>query len=423
MLDIELLREITKVWLILSSKKKMSLKKIITRIPKERISAEDLKKPEVAKQVSEDGYYDVMHNVSNSTITALEFLTNLGYLEKRQDTMYHVEFAYEAHPYTPFISPFGWVAINPNSISNFGSKTFDSREYKSFDETAMIFKSQQLEGMHPHITLFDYRVSFSYNAVVYEVKDKYFDTIKLSRCEKDCKLIVHLAEPYITSDGKKDSKTLKPLDEIPEEKFLSGSNAIDPFVEKLEWKKKSIGVVVHDDTAFFIVPKDVVEPEKETIFFGGKMPDFFDRGLFSRENFLSRVFEDSIAHFLATQYNYQVQIRLKPSYMNQQEIDVFGEKGVDPKTITVCECKLRIGSTPISLEEIRYFNKKIEKIRENESKRGQISFHFWFATNTTVVEDGVKEFAKVNKIELKLARLSSDWQRRSDFKVEEISNL
>jgi len=418
-MDAEELDELRRTWSTLTLRKRMPVKKVYDRVPKDRISAEDLKKPEVAEEVQKFGFYDVKHVLSDKTVKALELLTALGYLEKRTDTFYQVGYVYEAHPYVPYISPFGSVAIKPNTKFHQSHRTFDSGEYKIFQETAMIFKNQLLDKMHKHITIFNYGLEFSYETTVYELKDRYFDAFTVGYAPGENKLIVHLAEPYVTSDGKRDVKHHKQLEEIPQDVFLAGSVAVDHFVDRLEWKKKSIGVVVRDDETFFIVPKEVAEEEEErhSVF---QMPDFFDKGLYSPENFFSRVFEDSVAHYLKISQDYEAEQRVKPDYLNGGEIDVFAEKGVSPKKIMVCECKLRFEDAPINMDEITYFQTKAEKIRQNESKRGNVSFDFWFVTNTDKLAEGVKAFASEHKIELKNARLTSGWKKRADFKVEEI---
>lgn len=417
----ETLVEVTRIWSILTSDKKKAVRRVFNRIPKERLSEEDLKRPEVAEQIAKSGFYDIDHALPEKAVAALDFLTDLGYLEKRNDTFYHVSFVYEAHPYVPYISPFGWVSIRHNSVSQMATMTFDSKEYQLFEATAKELKIQILDQMHKHITLFDYGLDFSYDSIVYEMKDKYFDAIKLSHSLKENRFVVHLAEPYVTSDGKKDRKSLKALEEIPETAFLSGSSEIDKYIQKLEWKKKSIGVVIPENEAFFLVPKDIAEEkEQEGSFLAREVPDFFDKGLYSPENFLSRVFEDSVTGYLISKFGYDATARLKPSYLDGKEIDVFAEKGISPKQITVCECKLRFNDGPITLDEVKYFHSKALKIKENESRRGGITFSFWLVTNTGKFGKDVENFAKENGIELQVARLTSDWRKRADFKVEEI---
>jgi hypothetical protein len=423
MIDPEMAEEISRVWRTLTFEKRMLARRILERIPKERISQEDLKKPHIAEQVEKHGYFDIDFTLQPKTVKALEFLTELGYLEKRKETMYKVSYAFEAHPYVPYISPFGWVGISPKSVSTFSHKTFDTQEFKLFEETAGVFRRQIRDGMHKHITMFDYSVSHSYEAVIYEMKDAYFDAIMISDTIEG-ELVVHLAEPYVTSDGKTDRKTQKALQQVPQEVFLAGISEMDKYVEMLEWKKKSIGVIMVGDKAFFVTPRAGAVKEEEQTPDTFRTPDFFDSGLFSPENFRSRVFEDSTANYLQSEHDYKATARMKLQYLGGLEIDVFAERGSPNKrTITVCECKLRFDDAAIMLDEVEQFKRKIAKIKENESKRGEVKYYFWLVTNTEKSEYGVKELAKQHGIELKRARLSKDWMKRADFKIEEITSL
>lgn len=144
---------------------------------------------------------------------------------------------------------------------------------------------------------------------------------------------------------------------------------------------------------------------------------------FSEENFLSRRFEEQVAAYLVRRFNYDAAVGIKPAYLDGKEIDVLAEKGVMPKTITVCECKLRLNESPITIQELNDFAEKIVKIKQNETKRGEVKFFFWFVSNTDRTEDGVKESAKKERIELMKAELSKNWKGRSDWSVVEINTF
>ncbi len=144
---------------------------------------------------------------------------------------------------------------------------------------------------------------------------------------------------------------------------------------------------------------------------------------FSEENFLSRRFEEQVASYLVRKFNYGYAVSMKPYYLDGKEIDVLAEKGVMPKTITVCECKLRLNDSPITMQEVNDFAEKIVKIKQNETKRGEVTFYSWFVTNTDKLEEGVREFTKKEGIELKRAKLSNNWKHRSDWSVLEIKPL
>ncbi len=144
---------------------------------------------------------------------------------------------------------------------------------------------------------------------------------------------------------------------------------------------------------------------------------------FSEENFLSRRFEEQVSAYLVRTFNYDAAVGIKPAYLDGKEIDVLAEKGVMPKTITVCECKLRLNESPIAIQELNDFAEKIVRIKQNETKRGEVKFFFWFVSNTDKSEGGVKEFAKKEGMELKKAELSKNWKGRSDWSVVEINTF
>jgi hypothetical protein len=134
------------------------------------------------------------------------------------------------------------------------------------------------------------------------------------------------------------------------------------------------------------------------------------------------MFNDSVGFYLHQKHGYSTRVRYLPAYLKGKEIDVFAEKNVDPKYITICECKLRLSGSPISMDEIEYFEEKISVIRAEERRRGNVKFHFWFVTNIEDVEKDALEHAYDVGIKLKRAILPYNWEQRSEWSVIELKD-
>src|SRR5919108_2490930 len=130
----------------------------------------------------------------STKIEILDKLVELGYIEKRSDTVYFVHFYFEAHPYVPRVGWQGIVGIASKSQVTNKTLILDSRQYANFMESAKIFKNQCSAGMHKHITQFSYADMFHYETIVYELYDIFFDAIYVDYSESDQKLYVKLVE-------------------------------------------------------------------------------------------------------------------------------------------------------------------------------------------------------------------------------------
>ena len=151
-----------------------------------------------------------------------------------------------------------------------------------------------------------------------------------------------------------------------------------------------------------------------------KMPNYLAGDVLSYPNYMSRIFEDATADYLRQKYGYDAYTRIKPDYLENKEIDVFGVRSVLPRQIAVCECKLRFNVSPITMTEITSFYEKILKIKENEGKRGDTIFHFWFVSNSEIYEEGVHDYAKNVGIVMMKAELSANWEKRANWKVKSV---
>ena len=208
----EMAENITQVWRELMMSKKLLADFIYIRHHKEDLSNEDLKKSEVAAQIKQHGYFDVRRSLHTEQINALEKLVELGYIDKKVDTIHQIHFSYEAHPYVPYVGWQGIVGITSKSTARNQTLSLDTNEYKNFKESAKIFRNQFQSGKHKHITLFEYIEGIQYETTIYEVKDKYFDSFFLNYSVNKKRFIVRLVEPFthtINERSRKDWKTLE----------------------------------------------------------------------------------------------------------------------------------------------------------------------------------------------------------------------
>jgi len=131
------------------------------------------------------------------------------------------------------------------------------------------------------------------------------------------------------------------------------------------------------------------------------------------DNLLSYKFEQEVESYLRREHNYAYTCcRYKPPYLGK-ELDVYASKGGKNVTITICECKLRLGKQPINEEEVEYFSKKTIALREYEQQKAnkegrQVSVHSWFVTNIDEVEEDAIKIAKKNRIEIKKANIPNN---------------
>jgi hypothetical protein len=421
--DVEAKKAIAQAWLLLSQKGTVQAKQVFNRLTKDNVDFIGLKSEEAKKQIESKGYYEVATEQSKEILSALDCLVSLGYLAKRRDTLFHVGFYYMAYPYVPNVSPLGSVGVAVETNIQSKQLELNSDQYKRFLESAKILKSEVLGGRHRHITQFDYGTLFSYDTDVYQTNPPFFDSLSLQFDDSKQSLRVDLTEPFVERKDKTDSKNWRRIGELPEEVFLSRPDEVRQTCESLNWKKKLIGILLVDGAAYFVPQPDRVEEVRAEMQRGPPVPSFLGEKVFAFENYMSRIFEDATADYLRKTFQYNATPRYKPEYLQDGEIDVFAEKGIMPKDITICECKLRFNEAPINIDELKGFEKKVVLAREKEGARGQIKFFFWFVTNAGALDADVRDYAAKTGIEIMHSTLSENWQRRSDWTVSRISKL
>jgi hypothetical protein len=406
--------------------KRVYAKKVFNRIPKEQISANDMKQAKVRKSVKKDGYYDQSFVISAPRKKCLEKLVSLGYVQKREnEIVYSVAYEYVMHPYHPFVLPPRGLIIsgvsNHQAVRNI---LLDSNEYSLFEKTSRHFRRQIDAKRHTHITHFESFTEFSYKSDIYEVKDKYFDAISLGYRPSTRRLIVDLVEPIKYSRKDKDRKDWRSIRAINPRLFLQGSNSIDNEIATLSWKKDYIGIMIYNNKACFMsAGKSAKQNAPDPADFL-RMPDFLNEEVYTYENMLSRVFEDAVKDFLVDRLRYQATSRYKPPYL-RKELDVYAEKGIREKEITICECKFRLPNSKqaVTIKELNRFERKKRKIERIEKTHAYGKLHFWLVTNADNFEKGLKKRAEKAHIEIRQAILPKGWKIESDWRVIDIKKL
>jgi hypothetical protein len=109
--------------------------------------------------------------------------------------------------------------------------------------------------------------------------------------------------------SKKDWKTIR---ELHSTEFLPEKLEIDNAIDELEWKKKYVGIIIHEGKAYILALPHAYTSERDNQIRYLQMPNFLDE-VSSYENALSRLLEFKVGEFFRQRYNYsKVLIRYKP---------------------------------------------------------------------------------------------------------------
>lgn len=142
------------------------------------------------------------------------------------------------------------------------------------------------------------------------------------------------------------------------------------------------------------------------------------------KNLQSRHFETSVQDFLRTKYHYSdIVTRYKPPYLDGKEIDVYAKKGQtgEPKTIMVCECKLKFSDDPVQVEEVTCFVELVTKIQKHETELankegGSAKLKPYLVTNSSV-SPATKDFLNSQGVQVMITQLPANWHERGDWKI------
>jgi hypothetical protein len=143
----------------------------------------------------------------------------------------------------------------------------------------------------------------------------------------------------------------------------------------------------------------------------------------------SRLFEVESERYLKEQYNYTSTFSpYSPPYLKGKQIDVYAEKGIRDRIITACECKFRFKGKPLSIEEVNNFAEKMAILRgylrtQSERQGVRCKIFGWIISNAMDAESEVWRVAKENKIDLKHAILTKNWEKDAYWKIIDIIPL
>lgn len=148
------------------------------------------------------------------------------------------------------------------------------------------------------------------------------------------------------------------------------------------------------------------------------------------QNLQSQHFEMCLQELLRSKFGFiDVVTRYKPPYLKGKEIDVYAKKGRigEPKTVTICECKLRFSDAEIQPEEVINFIEVAPKVEQHEmeltcKEGGSVRINLWLVTNAAVSSRAVEDLHR-HGIEIMIAALPSNWRERGDWKIVKITSL
>jgi hypothetical protein len=145
--DEQMSLEIVEVWHRLMENKVIRARRVLRRVSKDELSAEQLKDPNIASSIKKFGYYDFdPYPLSENTLKVLDFFVKLGYVNKSLDNIHKISYHHEVHPYEPYILPSGVIGIIGKGKATTKIIDLDSKRYSNFVKTARDFNNQWISG-------------------------------------------------------------------------------------------------------------------------------------------------------------------------------------------------------------------------------------------------------------------------------------
>jgi hypothetical protein len=194
-------------------------------------------------------------------LAILDWLNDMGYVEKRELKMHVVSIDSEYSLLKPSLFPFGYFSLNGDTRSDLEQHTFDEDEFKIFRDTFIPIKKEIDAKRWRHIEDLDMYILYSYNNIRYEVKDVFFDAIYVDWDHKEKKTNITLVEPFFNS--KSGSKNWRKIRELPTISFVSNSENIKKEIEELDWKKKIRGIIALEGKCYFLKYQDITKSNIE----------------------------------------------------------------------------------------------------------------------------------------------------------------
>jgi hypothetical protein len=374
---------------------------------------------ETANLLKEDNAPTALFHDVVETLNELEYLTDLGYIQKSNSEINCIKYRYTIYYSYPVILPVGNFQIvgSVYPIEELVVSTAD--KFAAICSKLEEFKKNVRSGIYPNLLDFNYTVHKKFYSVVYEIKNTYLDSLSFFTYESGTQLWSSSPLNIPNKEGfdEKRWRGVKHLANVN----LADKNKIDKEISNLEWKRDRFGMLILNGKAYWLMNDGNIINYNDFIthqIFG--LPNYLEPGFASIENYLSRIFEDSVAQFLQNKYDYFTKVRTKPDYLGGQEIDVQGYLQ-QPRQSLVCECKFRLRNNAITIDEFESFNEKIGKIRHKNEKERNDYLQFWLVTNTRNIESEALKHAKANDIKIMIASLPTNWHRRADWSVLDLS--
>jgi hypothetical protein len=355
---------------------------------------------------------------ADEALKELEYLTGLGYLEKRDTEVSIIEYEYKLYTSYPVILPMGRFQLSghvyPIKEKIMSTSNRLEKIYKKLEE----FKKNVNSGIYPNMLDFGYKIDKKIYSTVYEVKDAYFDALFFFSDNSETKLYSSIPLNFPNENGFDEKRWggVKHLEDVN----LSDRDKIDKEISNLEWKRDRTGMIILNGKAYWLLNNGRIINYNDLItseIFG--IPNYLEPGFASVENYLSRIFEDSVAQFIQERENVFTKVRHKPTYLNGKEIDVQTYRPQSTESI-VCECKFILRNRSITIDELEILESKAKIIKEKNKNE---NFLFWLATNTQNIEPDAIDYARKNNIQIMIATIESDWHRRSDWSIVNLKEL
>jgi hypothetical protein len=373
---------------------------------------------ETANFLKNDNAAAILFRDVEEALRELEYLTDVGYIEKNNTEVIHIRYQYILYSSYPVILPIGNFQLSGSVYPIKEEVISTSDRFERIHRRLEEFKKNVNSGIYPNMLDFSYTIDKKFYSVVYEVKNMYFDALFFFTYPSETKL--YSSSPLnIPNEKRIDEKRWRGIKHLADVN-LSDKDKIDKEIAGLEWKQDRAGMLILNGKAYWLLNDGSVINYNDLMtsqIFG--VPNYLDPGFASIENYLSRIFEDSIAHYLQDTESVFTRIRFRPQYLKDQEIDVQTYRPQSTESI-VCECKFRLRNRAVTIDELEIFGNKAKIIKEKNENE---NFQFWLVTNTQNIESEAINYAKKNNIQIMVASLPTNWHRRSDWSILDLRRL
>lgn len=195
------------------------------------------------------------------------------------------------------ILPIGDFQLSGNVYPIEEAVMITNDRFKKFYKRMEEFRKNVNSGIYPNILDFNYIIDKKFYSIIYEVKDRYFDSLFFFKEDSENKLWSSSPQ-NIPNEERIDEKNWRGVRHLVDTD-LSHIYEIDKEIAGLDWKKDRVGMLIMNGKAYWLLNDGIIVNYNDRItsqMYG--LPDYLDPGFASVENYLSRIFEDSIAQYL-----------------------------------------------------------------------------------------------------------------------------